>query len=231
LLVLSSLAGLGAAWVVGTLARRARPRGYAYAVLLTLVFALGAVRAVVLQQRGNRLVEAMGRGILASMPRRGVLFTRGDVEHNALAGLQLVQNERDDLVVVDQELMTYPWYVRRLRARHPDVLPALDRAQRITFADSTTAEGVAIERTDHTSALLTERGQAPVATSTIADVRPAPASSLYDSTHASFRRGAWLEQGEDRYSGLPGSRNLLWFDHLSTQAAVGVLGVKDDSYR
>jgi hypothetical protein len=230
LLVLACLSGIGVAWPVAQLARRARPRGYVYAVLLTAVFALGAVRAPALQQRGNRLVETLGRGIFASMPRRGVLITRGDVEHNALAYLQLVEYFHDEVVVVDQELMAYPWYVRQVRARHPGLLPAFDRAARIVFVDSTATVGVAVDRTDHTTDLLTERGQATVATSSIAEVRPVAAASLYHSTRATFRRDAWLEQGEDRYSGLPGSRNLLWFDQLSTVAAVGVLGVKEDSY-
>jgi hypothetical protein len=36
--------------------------------------------------------------------------------------------------------------------------------------------------------------------------------------------------GEDRYSGLPGTRNLLWLDHLLPRRPVAFLGVRDHSW-
>src|SRR5439155_25718197 len=57
-----------------------------------------------------------------------------------------------------------------------------------------------------------------------------PPESLYHATHARFRGGWLLASSEDRYSGLPSSRNLRWFDHLAGRRPAALIGIKDDSY-
>jgi hypothetical protein len=230
LLVLVFLAGRGSVWAVTQVARGGRAQVFVFSLLLILVFALGVSRARALHQRGNQLVAALGRGVLASVPKDGVLFTRGDVLHNAITYLQRIEHVRPDVIALDEELMAYPWYVRRLRARHPDLLPPLDLAQRITLDDGSSLEGVALRHGDGTTDLLTEDGQRTVASATVVRITPTRAESLYAATRARFRRAPWLDAGEDRYSGLPGSRNLLWFDALVGAVPVCVIGTKDSSY-
>jgi hypothetical protein len=78
--------------------------------------------------------------------------------------------------------------------------------------------------------VLDESGQRTMPASDVVRVAAAPPGSLYAATRASFRHAPFLEVGEERYSGLPGTRNLLWFDHLAGRRPVAVAGVKDDSW-
>lgn len=231
LLVLAFLAGLGAGWVLARLsARRVLKAGLAVLLLATTIGVPLAERSRGLDQRGNVFVETLGRGILASLPPRAVLFVQGDLLHNTLAYLTLVERERPDVVVLDQELMTYPWYVRRARASHPEVLPPLGRGEHVTLADGRVVDGLAIPRKDGTVDVLAENGQATLQGRDVADVAPAAAESMFVAVRAGFRTSALLEESEDRYSGLPGTRNLLWLDHLAGKRPVAFMGVKDESY-
>lgn len=231
LLVLAFLAGLGAAWLLARFAARRAWHAVAGALLLAATLAVPAVeRLRALDQRGNVFVETLGRGILASLPPNAVLFVQGDLLHNALAYLTLVERERPDVVVLDQELMTYPWYVRRARAAHPGVLPPLGRGEHVTLADGRVVEGIAIPRKDGTVDLLTEHGQQTLSARDIADVASVAAETLFAATRAGFRSSALLQTSEDRYSGLPGTRNLLWLDHLAGKRPAAFLGVKDESF-
>jgi hypothetical protein len=230
MLLLAFLVGRGALWLATWLARAAWVQEFVLYVLLALAFALGTTRVTELSQRGNRLVETLARGVLASVPRDGVLFTSGDVIPDALVYLQRVQHVRPDVIALDQELMAYPWYVRRVRARHPDVLPPLDRAERITLSNGTSLSGVAVRHGDGSTDLLSEAGQRTVESATVVRIDPAAAESLFATTPEGSWRAPWLDAGEDRYSGLPGSRNLLWFDALVGGVPVCMLGSKDESY-
>ncbi len=135
--------GVGAAWLIGRAggpagrpargrARRRPGRGRAAGALLAaaaVIWPLGTHwRAV--DQRGNTFTRDLGRDVLASLPAHAVLFSQGDMFHNALAYLQLVDHERPDVTVVDEEKLTYPWYLRALRAREPDLLPSFGPADR-----------------------------------------------------------------------------------------------------
>ena len=174
--------------------------------------------------------ETLGRGMLASLPERAVVFVQGDLLHNALAYTTGVEGLRPDVTVVDQELLTYDWYVRGLRARAPDLLPPLGRAQRITLRDGRVLEGIAIARADGSVDVIAESGQGTVPAGGVLRVADAPPESLYLVTRAGFRSQWPLAYTEDRYSGLPGTRNLLWLDHLLPRRPVAFVGVKDASY-
>lgn len=228
-LAIALCAGAGAAWLLAQLPRGARPAAACAILLAALVVPL-ATHAHAVSQRGNHFAEALGRGMLASAPPRAVLFVQGDLQHNALVYLTRVRGLRPDVTVLDQELMTYAWYVRRTRASDPDVLPALGAAQRLTLRDGRSVEGWAIARADSTVDMLTESGHATMRASDVVVRRPARAESLFAATRAGFR-GGWLkEPSEDRYSGLPGTRNLLWLDHLAARRPVAFVGLKEDSW-
>jgi hypothetical protein len=234
LLVLAFLAGTGAAWGLARMPRAART-GVPQAVVCAAVLAVALLPLATgqlarLSQRGNRFSDTLGRALLASLPDDAVLFVRGDMLHNSLAYLTRVEHLRGDVCVLDQELMSDPWYVRQVRARWPDVLPPLGRAERITLADGRRLEGLSIRRPDGSVDVLTESGQWTLPAAGVVSASPAAPESLYRSTRAAFRRAPFLEQGDDRYSGLPGTRNLLWFDHLAGRRPVAVTGVKDASW-
>ena len=121
--VVALLLGVG---VAAALARLSRPIvAAAFATLaLAACAAWPALRhAALVDQRDNRFVAALADGVLASAPDSCVLFVQGDLFHNALAVRHLVEGARPDLVVLDQEMMTYAWYVARTRRLHPGILP------------------------------------------------------------------------------------------------------------
>jgi hypothetical protein len=234
LLGLAFLAGAGAAWCQARAAlivsSRTANAAVSAVLLAVTLLPLGSGRLARLSQRGNRFTDTLGRALLASLPRDAVLFARGDMLHNSLAYLTEVEHLRGDLRVLDQELMSDPWYVRRVRARWPELLPPLGLAERITLADGRRLEGLAIPRADGSVDVLTESGQRTLPAASVVSAAPAAPESLFLVTRAAFRHAPFLEQGDDRYSGLPGTRNLVWFDHLAGRRPVAVTDVKDGSW-
>lgn len=118
------------AFAIGTVgAPRASRRGLSRVmppVLAALVVAAPLLlhwRAV--DQHDNTFHADFVHNLLAGAPDGAALFVRGDLEHNGLAYATGVRGLRPDLAWADQELLTYPWYVRRLRAREPGLLPSL----------------------------------------------------------------------------------------------------------
>jgi hypothetical protein len=141
-----------------------------------------------------------------------------------------VRQQRPDVTVLDQELMTYAWYVRRVRAVHPGLLPALGGAQRLALRDGRRLEGWSIPRADGSVDVLTESGQQTFPAAEIVRVESAAPESLFAAARARFRSGPLRDRTEDRYSGLPGTRTLLWLDHLAGLRPVAFVGLKDDSW-
>lgn len=118
------------AFAIGSVgAPRANRRGLSRVmspVLAALVVAAPLLlhwRAV--DQHANTFHADFVHNLLAGAPDGAALFVRGDLEHNGLAYATGVRGRRPDLAWADQELLTYPWYVRRLRAREPGLLPPL----------------------------------------------------------------------------------------------------------
>lgn len=72
-------------------------------------------------QSRNSVVERFGRELLASIPTDSIILTRGDLPGNSLRYLHYCQNVRPDVCLVDQEMMTYTWYVAKLGQHHPGV--------------------------------------------------------------------------------------------------------------
>jgi hypothetical protein len=240
-LVLALLAGLGAAALEraagpgggegrGT-ARRAWARAAGPAIAAVALAWPLATHARLASQRGNRFAENLGRAVLASLPPRAVLFTRGDLQRHALEALTRVEGLRPDVAVVDQELLAYDWSVRQLRRREPGLLPPLGRGERIHLRDGRVLEGLAVPRPGGMVALLLEDGQVLASPDAIASVEPvADPTALYARSRAEMPYPWPVEPAEDRYSGLPGTRNLLWIDHLAGRRPVAFIGTSDDSW-
>jgi hypothetical protein len=241
-LVLALLAGLGAAALERAAAgqgggegRGAGRRAWASAsgpaiAAVALAWPL-ATHAHLASQRGNRFAENLGRAILASLPERAVLFTKGDLQRHALEVLTRVEGLRPDVAVVDQELLAYDWSVRQLRRRQPGLLPALGRGERIHLRDGRVLEGLAVPRPGGQVALLLEDTQVLASPDAIASVEPvADPRALFARSRSEMPYPWPVEPAEDRYSGLPGTRNLLWIDHLAGQRPVAFIGTNDDSW-
>ncbi|XP_075874276.1 protein O-mannosyl-transferase TMEM260 isoform X3 [Nelusetta ayraudi] len=72
-------------------------------------------------QSRNSVVEKFGREILSSVPTDSLILTRGDLPGNSLRYLHYCLGERPDIRLVDQEMMTYTWYVAKLAQHHSGV--------------------------------------------------------------------------------------------------------------
>uniref|UniRef100_A0A3Q2ZNF3 Transmembrane protein 260 n=1 Tax=Kryptolebias marmoratus TaxID=37003 RepID=A0A3Q2ZNF3_KRYMA len=90
------------------------------------VFTLGLLAHMVrtnheCDQSRNNVVEKFGRELLASVPNDSLILTRGDLPGNSLRYLHYCQGMRADIRLVDQEMMTYSWYVSKLAQHLPGV--------------------------------------------------------------------------------------------------------------
>jgi hypothetical protein len=70
----------------------------------------------------NRVVHDFGANLLHGLPEGALLFSHSDLATNALRYQIHVLGRRPDTIVLDQELLTYPWYVEAARRRHPDLV-------------------------------------------------------------------------------------------------------------
>ncbi|XP_021258247.1 transmembrane protein 260 [Numida meleagris] len=72
-------------------------------------------------QSNNYVVDKFARNLLFSMPMGAVILLRGDLPGNALRYLHYVEGVRPDITLVDQEMMTYEWYLPKLAKHLPGV--------------------------------------------------------------------------------------------------------------
>lgn len=68
-------------------------------------------------QRTNNVIDQFARNLLDSMPQDAIILLRGDLPGNALRYLHYCEGLRPDVSLVDQEMMTYEWYLPKM-ARH-----------------------------------------------------------------------------------------------------------------
>ncbi|XP_054017664.1 transmembrane protein 260 [Dryobates pubescens] len=78
-------------------------------------------------QSNNYIVDKFARNLLSSMPMDAVILLRGDLPGNALRYLHYCEGMRPDITLVDQEMMTYEWYLPKLAKHLPDVYFPGDR--------------------------------------------------------------------------------------------------------
>ncbi|KAJ8341621.1 hypothetical protein SKAU_G00339120 [Synaphobranchus kaupii] len=99
--------GRGALWSAG-----------GWALTATLVAHLAHSNHRECDQSHNDVVERFARGVLDSIPQDSIVLTRGDLPGNTLRYLHYCQGLRPDVSLVDQEMMTYSWYVAKLGQHH-----------------------------------------------------------------------------------------------------------------
>ena len=228
-LVLAIGAGLGVAAELERVPHRWRTAAGAALAIAAVVVPI-VQHGARLSQRGNRLVEHLAGDVLASVPRDGVLFTQGDVIHNALLCLQQVEHQRPDVTVVDQELLADDWYVRALRRREPDLLPPLGGGERLTLRDGSVIEGRVLAERGDTLVVRQLESTSWIVRADVARIEQPPPGDLFVAARARDRTSWLLPSAIDRYSGLPGTVNLLWIDHLKSRRPVAFIGLKDDSW-
>ncbi|XP_004699040.3 transmembrane protein 260 [Echinops telfairi] len=68
-------------------------------------------------QRTNYVVDTFAKNLLASMPQDAIILLRGDLPGNSLRYMHYCEGLRPDISLVDQEMMTYEWYLPKM-ARH-----------------------------------------------------------------------------------------------------------------
>uniref|UniRef100_UPI00398F7EFD protein O-mannosyl-transferase TMEM260 isoform X1 n=1 Tax=Pristiophorus japonicus TaxID=55135 RepID=UPI00398F7EFD len=72
-------------------------------------------------QSSNDVVDKFARNLLGSMPPNAMILVRGDLPGNSLRYLHYCEGRRPDLSLVDQEMMTYDWYLPKLAKHLPRV--------------------------------------------------------------------------------------------------------------
>ncbi|NXQ88951.1 TM260 protein, partial [Nyctibius grandis] len=72
-------------------------------------------------QSNNYVVDKFARNVLSSMPTGAVILLRGDLPGNALRYVHYCEGMRPDITLVDQEMMTYEWYLPKLAKHLPGV--------------------------------------------------------------------------------------------------------------
>ncbi|XP_026875416.2 transmembrane protein 260 isoform X2 [Electrophorus electricus] len=141
------LAGVGLGWSVSWLQRRLAGGAVwtAGAWLLTAGLLSHMIHSNHREcdQSSNDVVEKFAREVALSFPEDSLVLTRGDLPGNTLRYLHYCQALRPDLSLVDQEMMTYGWYVAKLR-RH---LPGVNFPGRLWNLDpAEDSDGFTIER-------------------------------------------------------------------------------------
>jgi tetratricopeptide (TPR) repeat protein len=129
-LFLSLFSGVALSVIFGYVGKRFRRGGEltAFAVVFVLFCAVpAATRWNTADQSDNYVAYDYGKNVLASVPRGGLLFTSGDMPTNNVTYLQWVEGHRTDVIALDQELLTYPWFVAEARKRFPDLVFRADR--------------------------------------------------------------------------------------------------------
>ena len=64
-----------------------------------------------LDQSNNYIVRDFGRAILEPLPKNAIVLTKGDIMINSARYVQTLEKVREDVTLLDQEMLTYSWYV------------------------------------------------------------------------------------------------------------------------
>uniref|UniRef100_A0A2K5TL94 Transmembrane protein 260 n=1 Tax=Macaca fascicularis TaxID=9541 RepID=A0A2K5TL94_MACFA len=122
--VVAVLAGIGLAAVVSETNRVLNSNG------LPCLEWLSATLFVVYQiysnysicdQRTNYVIDKFAKNLLTSMPHDAIILLRGDLPGNSLRYMHYCEGLRPDISLVDQEMMTYEWYLPKMAKHLPGV--------------------------------------------------------------------------------------------------------------
>ncbi|XP_063804045.1 protein O-mannosyl-transferase TMEM260 isoform X2 [Pseudophryne corroboree] len=120
-IVICVLAGLGLASLIRSVsAERANKDLLLYIEwIFTVVVIIRHISSnySICDQSSNYVVDTFARNILLSMPENAVILLRGDLPGNSLRYLHYCEGFRPDVSLVDQEMMTYEWYLPKT-AKH-----------------------------------------------------------------------------------------------------------------
>uniref|UniRef100_A0A8C3PSR5 Transmembrane protein 260 n=1 Tax=Calidris pygmaea TaxID=425635 RepID=A0A8C3PSR5_9CHAR len=123
--VVAVLAGLGLATLASV--GNAVPEGSRVMPWMEWLSALALVTSQIwanystCDQSNNYVVDKFARNLLSSMPTGAVILLRGDLPGNALRYVHYCEGMRPDITLVDQEMMTYEWYLPKLAKHLPGV--------------------------------------------------------------------------------------------------------------
>ncbi|NWI99981.1 TM260 protein, partial [Crypturellus undulatus] len=119
------LAGLGLARLVAlgsaVLGTCCVPPGLQWLSALALVASQIWTNYSACDQSSNYVVDNFARNLLSSMPTGAVVLLRGDLPGNALRYVHYCEGMRPDITLVDQEMMTYEWYLPKLAKHLPGI--------------------------------------------------------------------------------------------------------------
>jgi hypothetical protein len=73
--------------------------------------------------RNNTFTRDFGANFIEGMPPDAIILSEGDLYHNAFYYQQAALGKRPDLEFVDQQKLTYAWYVNQVRRRGAFRLP------------------------------------------------------------------------------------------------------------
>ncbi|XP_054423489.1 protein O-mannosyl-transferase TMEM260 isoform X2 [Pteronotus mesoamericanus] len=72
-------------------------------------------------QKTNYVIDKFAKNLLASMPPDAIILLRGDLPGNSLRYMHYCEGLRPDISLVDQEMMTYEWYLPKMAKHLPGV--------------------------------------------------------------------------------------------------------------
>nr|XP_051678877.1 transmembrane protein 260 isoform X2 [Oryctolagus cuniculus] len=122
--VVAVLAGVGLAALVSESSRVLNSSGLqCLEWLSTTLFVVYQIYCnySICDQRTNYVIDKFAKNLLASMPRDAILLLRGDLPGNSLRYMHYCEGLRPDLSLVDQEMMTYEWYLPKMAEHLPGV--------------------------------------------------------------------------------------------------------------
>ncbi|KAM5273275.1 protein O-mannosyl-transferase TMEM260 [Ctenodactylus gundi] len=72
-------------------------------------------------QTTNNMINKFAENLLDSMPHNAIILLRGDLPGNSLRYMHYCEGRRPDISLVDQEMMTYEWYLPKMAKHLPGV--------------------------------------------------------------------------------------------------------------
>nr|XP_028586377.1 transmembrane protein 260 isoform X3 [Podarcis muralis] len=124
--VVAVLAGLGFSSLFAFAERLAENRRVLHSLewLLAAVLVTGQIYSnySICDQSRNYVVDCFARNLLSSMPPDAIVLLRGDLPGNSLRYLHYCEGVRPDVTLVDQEMMTYHWYLLKMSKHLPGVI-------------------------------------------------------------------------------------------------------------
>jgi hypothetical protein len=84
---------------------------------------MGVIHAPHVDMSRNTFTRDLGANFMAGMPEDAIVLSEGDLLHNAFYYQQACLKKRPDLELIDQQKLSYAWYVELVRRRGRFKLP------------------------------------------------------------------------------------------------------------